>query len=176
MRAALGEPAEVRTIRAAWSAVRKRFPVWLTWADSGRRSRSLKGRGLIESLGSTQRFVCPSRKGGFMRPRPTATYDKVTAIQEKLWPAKLHRTGAKPRSSQHGKSMGTATKGTPRITRASTAIVVHCNGPARQHLDLMLLDGDSSDQGVLAQLLRRPAVLAAGMNCMSENLSASQPA
>jgi hypothetical protein len=103
-----------------------------------------------------------------MQPRPTATYEKVAAIQEKPWQAKLHITGAKPKSSQHGKSMGTATKGNPRITRASAAIVVHCNGPARQHHDQMPVDGDSSDQDVLAQLLRRPAVLAAGMNCMSE--------
>ena len=33
-----------------------------------------------------------SPEGSFMRPRPTAIHDKVLAIQEKPWPAKLYIT------------------------------------------------------------------------------------
>jgi hypothetical protein len=93
-------------------------------------------------------------------PRPTATHEKVTATQEKPRPERFHRTRAKPRSSQHGRSMSTATKGTPRITRASAAIAVHPDDLARQHHDPMPVDGDRSGLDVLAQLLRRPTGVA----------------
>lgn len=53
--------------------------------------------------------------------------------------------------------MSTATKGTSRITRASAAVAVQCDGPARQHTEPM-----PSGIDVLAQFLRRPPVLPAG--------------
>ena len=90
------------------------------------------------------------------RPRPTATLEKVTAIQEKPWPAKFDITRAEPRSCQNGRSMSAATKGNPRVTGAFAAIAVHPDGLARQQYDPMPLDGDRSGLDVLAQLLRRP--------------------